>query len=436
MITHLTHLRYGLTKQHFRNYSSTEVSELKYSEFESSSPDSCHLMRSRFFLALTVLLICDTVLKFSWSPSSQQLLENSNHSPMWWALRDFYEHPNADVILLGSSLMQQIVCDGDATYLNRSVDSLNHHECAHLEDRLKAKAKNAVKTFAFSVPGEFASDAAVVTSLILKSDHHPSRIIYGIAPRDFMDNSLSSPSSTESFRLMSKLFPKHARERRAYSSDMEHCEALVDSFLLSVSGIYKSRIGLTYATRTMFRNFSNFTLSAYRDNSAQQISLHDRRLVPEERCLGQQVVYPERGTPMYFDNRNQYICSYQPFRPRIYNAQISYFTDMLKRLQENSVGVTIVNMPITQDNMDLMVPGFYEGYLRDVKAITQANGAEFIDLNKPGLFAKRHFKDTVHLNGYGAIRFGELLTENLRPSTIASLSRPESNHIARSKSSM
>lgn len=393
------------------------------------SPKS-EVMRSRFFLALIAIAILDLVLKLAWTPTQQQLLENSNHSKMWWAVKDYYESPAPDVILLGSSLMQQVVCDGDATSLQRSVDPLDHHRCVHIEQRLRRATSSPVRTFSLSVPGEFASDAALVSSLFTQNKQ-PARIIYGIAPRDFMDNSLSSPSSTETFRLISRFFPKYATERRAYSSDIQHCVALVESFLSSVSGIYRNRIDFTYTVSNQFRNLSNFVLASQADKSADLLTLKDRRILPEELSLGLQVVKPENDTPMYFDNRAQYICSYQPFRPRIYNAQISYYKDMLRQLRDKSIGVTVVNMPITQDNMDLMIPGFYDGYLRDAKKIAEANGAEFIDLNKKGLFEKRHFKDTVHLNGYGAIKFGELLTEAIQPSTIAEIaSKARSRRIA------
>jgi hypothetical protein len=42
------------------------------------------------------------------------------------------------------------------------------------------------------------------SSRLLTGDRKPKTIIYGIAPRDFMDNTLASPASTETFRYVGR----------------------------------------------------------------------------------------------------------------------------------------------------------------------------------------------------------------------------------------
>ncbi len=374
-------------------------------------------MRRPFFLALVIVAVFDCVIRFCWTPSVQQKFEASNHSATWWAIKDFYAGPQADVVLLGSSLMQQVVCDGEATYLGHAIDPLDHHTSIHLEDCIRASNRTSIKTLALATPGQFASDAALISSLIV-GEKQPTRIIYGIAPRDFMDNSLPSPSATETFRLVSRISPPITTERRAYANTGDYFVALIQSALSSASAIYANRLEFGYATNNALRSSitSNFQLAE--DRSFQILSNKDKAAQPEEFTLGQKAIQPENGTKMYYDNRAQYICSYQPFRPKIYNTQLSYFKDMLQLLRSRGVGVTIVNMPITRDNMELMVPTFYDGYLKDVKKIALANGSEFIDFNRPELFSKAHFKDTVHLNGYGGKRFVELLSSALQESTI------------------
>lgn len=374
-------------------------------------------MRRSFFLALTIVAVLDCAIRVCWKPNVEQKLEASNHSAIWWALKSFYECPKSDVVLLGSSLMQQVVCDGEATYTGRAIDPLQHHRCTHLEDRINRTNRAQIKTLALSAPGQFASDAALISS-ILVGEKQPTRVIYGIAPRDFMDNSLPSPSSTETFKLISRLSAKFPIERRAYATDIEYISALLQSTLSSVSATYASRLDFAHISTHYLRALVVDKFAMGQDRSFQILNHLDKLARPEEVSLGQRTINPEDGTPMYYDNRAQYVCSYQPFRPKIYYTQISYFKDMLDLLRTNGVGVTIVNMPITEDNMNLMVPKFYKGYLNDVKEIARSRGAEFIDFNKPELFSTAHFKDTVHLNGYGGKRFVELLCRAMKQSTV------------------
>src|ERR1700733_4775260 len=46
---------------------------------------------------------------------------------IWWAVHDFRtRHDKPDTILLGSSLMMAVQNDGDATFLNNTLDALLH----------------------------------------------------------------------------------------------------------------------------------------------------------------------------------------------------------------------------------------------------------------------------------------------------------------------
>ncbi|HEY9784357.1 MAG TPA: hypothetical protein V6D17_03075 [Candidatus Obscuribacterales bacterium] len=379
-------------------------------------------MKSRLFCALLLFVLMDFALRLSFRPALAEKLENSNHSAVWWALRDYQNNGNADIVMLGSSLMQQVVDDGEATYLKRDIDPSQYHRCQHLEDLLTALVGAPVKTFSFALAGEFASDAAMLAK-IMPAFGHPSRIIYGIAPRDFMDNSLSCPASTEVFRLVSRLDPERglALERRAYASQWDYWTKLFQARLENISSLYGRRLEIAYAWKNRCDALALSVLQFFPDRSADLLTPRDRASIPEDIRPGQKVIHPEWGTPVFFDNRAQYICSYQPFRPRSYGTQLSYFKDLLQCCAENSIAVTVVNMPITKDNMELMQAGFYKLYLDDVSRAALNASAEFVDLNQSGLFEKADFKDTVHLNGYGAQKFVKLLAARLSNSTVNQL---------------
>jgi hypothetical protein len=82
----------------------------------------------------------------------------------------------------------------------------------------------------------------------------------------------------------------------------------------------------------------------------------------------------------------------------------------LANCHDNGIHVLLVNMPITELNMSALAPGVYERYSRDIQAAAQKSGAQFMDLNDHKQFPRTDFVDTVHMNGYGAIKFWRLIT--------------------------
>lgn len=67
--------------------------------------------------------------------------------------------------------------------------------------------------------------------------------------------------------------------------------------------------------------------------------------------------------------------------------------------QELGATVIVVNMPLRQDNLELMPPGFYELFKRTLKAECKNSGVSFLDLANN--FSPDDFEDGVHLNAHG-----------------------------------
>lgn len=143
----------------------------------------------------------------------------ANKSWVWWNVRDFRQLKSApDVVLLGSSLMMAPLHGGDAAYLKTGQNVALHHHSVLLEDLLQAKFGRQYKSFAFALGGEMVSDAYVITDTLLRGDRKPGLIVYGIAPRDFMDHALPSAASTEIFKYMSRTGNLSAIAKERYST--------------------------------------------------------------------------------------------------------------------------------------------------------------------------------------------------------------------------
>ena len=127
-----------------------------------------------------------------------------NRDGCWWAVRHFKDLTyKPDIVLAGSSLMCRIINEGDATFLNRSINALAHYRCEHLEQLLSSD--KPIKTASLAVGGMNASDVDSLIPSLLMGSKKPAAIVYGIGPRDLFDNSLVSPADTSPYKLAQKI---------------------------------------------------------------------------------------------------------------------------------------------------------------------------------------------------------------------------------------
>src|SRR5579885_3144617 len=128
--------------------------------------------------------------------------------PTWtsWAISDFMENAQKrpDFVFLGSSLMLVPLDGVDADYTSVALDGSKHHKSIFFEEKFKQYSGEKVDSFNFALPGEMPSDAFLITKFLLRDEHRPHVIVYGVGPRDFMDNLLPSPSATDPFRYLSR----------------------------------------------------------------------------------------------------------------------------------------------------------------------------------------------------------------------------------------
>ena len=67
-------------------------------------------------------------------------------------------------------------------------------------------------------------------------------------------------------------------------------------------------------------------------------------------------------------------------------------------------------MPVTLDNLHLLKPGGYLGYLQGLREFGLFNKVTVFDLNDFNKYSKKDFHDSVHLNAFGGLKFFDDLT--------------------------
>jgi hypothetical protein len=284
---------------------------------------------------------------------------------------------------------------------------------------LKQSSGQQVTTASFVIGGQMATDAFAIVGTLLNKEHAPATIVWGIAPRDFIDATFSHPEDTETVKLMSKIA---ADDNLLHLGKMPFWADL-ENKLNKLSSLYGRRAEV----RAIHQSSTEQSLKAIAPNfyfdgmQAPAWLLHQVSLsLPEDNRPGQWIVRPcARKGPEPKDNRAEYEKRYRPFKPELFQLQLRYYEKALKQAHLQGSKVLIVNMPLTLENLQLLPPGVYESYLRSVKEIADKNKADFLDLNDLNdlnteqQFSKQDFSDPVHLNGYGAIKFMDLLAKNL-----------------------
>lgn len=341
--------------------------------------------------------------------------ETAHRSTVWWAAKDYKETAQApDIALMGSSLMMAAVHGGDATYENKSQKVALHHKSSLLEDLLKNKSQGKeYSTFSFALSGEMASDAYVLANTMLAGEKQPKVIIYGVAPRDLMDNALKSPASTEIFRLMSRFKDPTdiaISARNTFWSVTEYG-------LEKLSFLYGHRNDFLYMQHSATKNL--LAKLGYKDIHDEVHTTYEIRRqafleLPEDSGPNEVVVHPPTASKdIYTDNLPEYRYRYSSFKEKQFKEQVSYLEKLLALGKDRGIKIILVNMPLTKDNVDLMPPGLYARYMDTISNLATKYQARVLDLNSPEDFPKQYFEDSVHLNSKGGARFFEVLSEKL-----------------------
>jgi hypothetical protein len=374
-------------------------------------------------LAFAGIVALDIGLRLTQDVVTLDRYNAPNRSWIWWAAKQFKEEQKRpDVVLLGSSLMMAALHGGDATYLNAPQNVTLHHKATYLETLLGEKLHQPINIFAFAIGGQMVSDAYAISSTMLRGDKKPDTIVYGVAPRDFMDNMLASPASTETFRFMNRLGGLKEEAFAARTTFWEKVEYSVER----VSFLYDHRLDFVYLQQKYDRSLLSALLHI-KDLDYVQTPFPLRKIamaqMPEDTGPNEIMILPYSGKEKYEDNTPEYRSRYRSFNQKKFNAQLAFLDKLGNFCKQEGINLVLVNMPLTTDNVGLMPPGLYDKYLSSLQTASTTYGARVVDLNQPQVFEKACFADSVHLNGRGGKLFFEQLADRLAADSMLAVSR-------------
>lgn len=331
-----------------------------------------------------------------------------------WTISDFLRQPRANLVFLGSSLMLVPLDGVDADYLKRRVDGSQHHHSAYFEDKFQEKTGLNLRTFNFALPGEMPSDAYLIVKNLLVGQRQPDVIVYGVGPRDFLDNMLPSPSATDPYRFLSRFGDISQIADRV----MPDWQQKLDFDLGRACYFYGHRADLSTAGARKADAVMDKIIPL--PKTVKSISFDERReIMPDFRpCQilpGQAWFRPstEADRAAFVDNLAEYRKRYATMKWDTYISQMRFFADTLNSANAKGIKVVVVTMPITELNRSLLSNLSWEAYRNGVVAMAKRKGATVLDFSESLEFKQSDFGDTVHLHAGGGKHLFDLVMARL-----------------------
>lgn len=188
-----------------KSLSSSPISAGNGSSAEKGTSNRVQDKRSIFLVSLIAFLAINITCSIS-APFDFDPYKFIYHGWAWWILDDLrHDRGQHNLALLGSSLMVSAVAGCDANFLNKPIDLSRYHKASYLDNLLSTTFNGTFNTFNLSAPGQMPSDAYLTLQAMVNANKRPDIVIYGVAPRDFIDSTLSSPTDTEPFRYLKRI---------------------------------------------------------------------------------------------------------------------------------------------------------------------------------------------------------------------------------------
>jgi hypothetical protein len=392
--------------------------ETSASSIAASNASAFSSSRSNSAVSTTVVaILLFAGLNFVWAKSQIGLLSALDYPRQTWtgtAIDDFLRSSKqrAQVTFLGSSLMVTPIISVDADYLHEKMDAPYHHRSVFFQDKYKELTGQALTTFNFAIPGEMPSDAFLITKFLLKGEQRPDVLVYGVGPRDFIDNLLPSASATDPYKHLARM------------GEMPNNDSLAQADWQKTLNERLGRLFFTYGHKDdiacSFNRFAGkFVLPNLPPETAQQEWEYKQMVIPNvqefevlpKECL---VAPTKTGKENQFkDNLAEYRDRYHELKWDTFLTQMQFLGETLDLANERKIHPVLVAMPITEGNRGLITDFVWDLYKKNLRVVAQAKHATFIDMATAQKFDGNDFADTVHLNARGGTKLLSTLAQRL-----------------------
>lgn len=355
---------------------------------------------------VTAKLLCPSAMLEQYEPREKTLLAD--------LVRAWKAAPQApEICFMGSSLMQCALKDSSPTFLNESP------------------------SFSWALGGENASDSYMIAQCLMSKEKKPKLLIYGIAPRDLLDNNVKSPVSTDIFRYLSSLDSVLGLPGDAFTSidDRVNCVLKQVSFLVDRKNVFSKAANDTAVSLISNMVPAGPIRKSERASEQEKIARAQAQLTAPDKP-GDKPKKADQFTPAQLAavkptdpmakkiaafellqqvSKGVTIFRYNPYCAERYNRQVVFLELLLAHLENIGVQVVVVEMPLKREHVAIMPKELLASYSKDVARLATRYGASLLDFNSPE-FKDSDYGDVAHLNAAGARIWQAKLVETFKSS--------------------
>jgi hypothetical protein len=117
----------------------------------------------------------------------------------------------------------------------------------------------------------------------------------------------------------------------------------------------------------------------------------------------------KRSEITFKDNTIEYKQRYKKPDRETFRTQMYFLRKLAEYCHRERIELVVVNMPITDQNVQILPPGVYKNYVSSLVEFAWNHNVVFYDLCDFNKYTKDDFHDTVHLNAFGARKFFDCL---------------------------
>ncbi|MDR3614895.1 MAG: hypothetical protein P4L53_15150 [Candidatus Obscuribacterales bacterium] len=371
--------------------------------------------RSVFMVSAVAFIAINFLLSFA-EPFDFDPYRFLLHGWSWWTMQDLRSDKDLhNVALLGSSLMVSAVATADANYLNHPLDLTQYHKASYLDHVLSTAFGGKFDTFNLSAPGQMPSDAYLMLQAMVNTSQRPDVVIYGVAPRDFIDSTLGSPTDTESYRYLKRLVNTDEIASGLYRSPLPRFDWYLQKHLF----LYGSALDLQMMISDVVQVVVDRLVP--RPWSSTPFTWWDRRRILPS-YLGAEIfpgsmmsvpVTRDQADRQFDDDTQNYKDRYKHPETAVFKTQFYFLRKLTAYCRREKIDLILINMPLTQINLDILKAENHANYVRELEKFAFEQGLAEINLCDLSLFNLKDFHDSVHLNAFGGTKFFDQLVTKL-----------------------
>lgn len=343
------------------------------------------------------------------------------------AFFDSKERPQ--LLVLGSSLPMEAIARYDAAYTgsfdDRDLNAVRKYTGArYLEHLIARKNSSPVTAFNLTCVACMASDAELILRRVVESGRSPQIVIFGICPRDFIDNIVPAVGKTPVCQLLSNRITLSEIFSQSRSLD-ETRDLLLGQlvYLYKVRGDYKTMLtgwacDLLSHPADLFESNQQMKLNqkevATKAEAAKMAQVETREVCKIGQSTTPTPAQEAAAKRSQFADLPEWKERYLPANFERFEKEKASFQNMLATCRKNGIRMIVVNMPITQKNRKLIPEKLYARYQSEICKMPASYGDELIDLDANHAFQLSDFYDSAHLNAQGGKKVQDLIVSSAK----------------------